>query len=99
MICSSKNREGSTASLEAGNGSKRKTSRRRRKDNLETISKGTYERSARQDEMKRELEEAMRGMDGDWLDFVFGGVGCVLRGLRGDCYTMRVRRKSNRLWG
>lgn len=38
-------------------------------------------------------------LDGDWLDFLFEGVWCVLRGLRGDCYAMSVRRKGNSRWG
>ena len=38
-------------------------------------------------------------MSGDWLDFIFGGVWCVLMGLRGDWYAMSVRRKSIRLQG
>lgn len=36
---------------------------------------------------------------GDWLDFFFGNVGCVLSGLRWDWYAMSVYRRSNRLRG
>ena len=38
------------------------------------------------------------GLDGDWLDFILGGVWCMLREVRGGWWGMSVRRKSNRLW-
>ena len=42
--------------------------------------------------------EAREDMDGrDWLYYFFGGVGCVLGELRGDWWSMSVRRTSDRL--
>ena len=41
---------------------------------------------------------AAAGLDGDWLDYIFGGVWCVWRGLRGNMYVKSVRRKSIRRW-
>ena len=38
------------------------------------------------------------GLDGVWLEFIFGGVWCVLRGLRGDWWGSNVRERSDRVW-
>ena len=40
---------------------------------------------------------AAAGSDRFWLDFIFRGVWCVLRGFFAELYAMSVRRKSNRL--
>ena len=37
------------------------------------------------------------GSDRNQLEFIFGGVRCVLRGLGRDLHAMSVCRKSNRL--